>query len=414
MPTASATRAARAAQAKAAAPAPGARAAWAWKERGARGTPATSGIVFRAAVYGGSGYADGNQEILDELGRQALPVQLLPIGLQSDAARLLGAAKRRELERLQRNRLDLGRSVFYQCAPACDFDTALEARVRIGRTTFETDALPPGWRERCNAMDQVWVPSTFNREAFARAGVDEHRLRVMPEGLDTRRFKPGLAPLPLPRRRRFNFLSIFDWIDRKGPDVLLRAYLRAFRADDDVALILKIHKFDDPATDLEERLVYAIEREAGVPLEQAPPILLLRGLLPAADMPRLYAAADAFVLPSRGEGWGRPYMEAAACQLPVLATRWSGQTDFLNEGNSFLIDIEGVVPVPRDSDRDIYIGQGWAEPSVEHLAQSMRQVVADPAAARARAVQARREMVELWDSSVLAPRWAAAFQALME
>ena len=35
-------------------------------------------------------------------------------------------------------------------------------------------------------------------------------------------------------------------------------------------------------------------------------------LLPADDMPRLYAAADAYVLASRGEGWGRPYMEAQA------------------------------------------------------------------------------------------------------
>ncbi|HVB40382.1 MAG TPA: glycosyltransferase [Terriglobales bacterium] len=373
----------------------------------------STGIVFRAAIYGGSGYADGNQEILAGLERHHLPLQLVPLGAQSDGAGLLPPARRRALQKLQRRRFNLGYSVLYQSMPAGDFETQLDARVRIGRTTFETDGLPPGWRERCNAMDEIWVPSTFNREMFAGAGVAEARLRVMPEGLDTRRFRPGLEPLPIPCRRRFNFLSVFDWIDRKGGDVLLRAFLDAFGPDDDVALILKVHKFDEPEADLEARLLDFIEREAGVPLDHSPCVILLRGLLPARDMPRLYNSADAFVLPSRGEGWGRPYMEAAACGLPVLATRWSGQTDFLNDGNSYLIEVEGVVPVPQDSDREIYIGQRWAEPSVEHLSQLMRQAASHPDEARARGQQARRDMVAHWDSTVLAPPWTAAFQALL-
>lgn len=375
---------------------------------------AAAGIVFRGAIYGGSGYADGNLDVLRSLDGLPYPVQLLPLGLQQDQEGLLPPARQRELARLQRRRLDCSRSVFYQCCPAPDFTTQMDARVRVGRTAFETDSLPPGWSEICNTLDQIWVPSHFNCESFVRAGVEPDRVRVMPEGLDTQKFRPGLEPLPLPQRRGFNFLSVFDWIDRKGPDVLLRAYLAAFTADDDVALILKVHKFDDPHADLEARLLHFIEREAGMPLHRAPHILLLRGLLPKADMPRLYASADAFVLPSRGEGWGRPYMEAAATQLPVLATRWSGHLDFLHDGNSHLIDIEGVVPAPRDSDREVYIGQGWAEPSVDHLAQLMRQVVADKGETRARARRARQEMVALWDTRVMATRWTQAFRELLD
>jgi len=374
---------------------------------------AQAGIVFRGAIYGGSGYADGNLDILAGLQPFGLPLQLAPIGLQRDSGELLAPARRRELERLQARRLDLGRSIYYQCCPAPDFDLHSEARVRIGRTPFETDRLPRGWRERCNAMDQIWLPAKFNYETFARAGVDERRLRVLPEGLDTQRFRPGLQPLPIPGRRGFNFLSIFDWIDRKGPDVLLRAYAQAFTAEDDVALILKIHKFDDPGVNLEDKLVHLLERELGVPLERAPQIVVLQGVLAASEMPRLYASADCFVLPSRGEGWGRPYMEAASTQLAVLATRWSGPMDFLHDRNSFLIDIEGVVPAPRHSDREIYIGHGWAEPSADHLAALMKHVVADAGDRRARARLARQEMVALWDRTVLAPRWAEAFQALL-
>ena len=375
-----------------------------------------AGIVFRAAVYDGSGYADGNLEILAGLERARLPVQLVPVGLQEDASRLLPPPRRDALQQLQRHRFDLSHSVLYQCVPPPDLEVRLPARIRIGRTTGETATLPKGWIAPCNGMDQVWVPSTFNREAFVRSGVDAARLRVMPEGVDTRRYRPGLKPLPLPARLRrgFTFLSVFDWIDRKGPDILLRAFVRAFEPDDEVVLLLKIHKFDDPTANLESRLLYFLEHDCGVRYEQAPPIAVLSGLLPADAMPRLYNSADAFVLPSRGEGWGRPYMEAAACGLPVIATRWSGHMDFLNDGNSFLISPEAIVPAPRESDREIYIGHEWAEPSVDHLTQLLRQVAGDRAQARARGKQARRDMVERWDSRVLAPRWTNAFRELLD
>jgi hypothetical protein len=59
------------------------------------------------------------------------------------------------------------------------------------------------------------------------------------------------------------------------------------------------------------------------------------------------------------------------------------------------------------------MGQGWAEPSWEHLAQLMRQVVSDRAEAHRRARQARRDMVEKWDRTVMGPLWAAQFQRLL-
>lgn len=49
--------------------------------------------------------------------------------------------------------------------------------------------------------------------------------------------------------------------------------------------------------------------------------------VPQTDLPALYLAADAFVLPSRGEGWGRPHTEAMAMELPIIATNWSGPTE---------------------------------------------------------------------------------------
>lgn len=372
------------------------------------------GVLFRAAVYGGSGYADGNLINLAGILNEKIPAQVLPIGETSDKKELLAPGLRARLEELQKSQVDLTRGIYYQCCPAVDFDLQIEARIRIGRTTFETDRIPDGWKERCNALDQVWVPCRQNYESFAKAGVKESKLVIMPEGLDTELYRPSLEPLPVPGRRGFNFVSVFDWIDRKGPDILLRAYLTEFKPDEDVTLILKVHKFDDPSAMLEARLLYFIERVLKLRVEDCPPIIVISGLLPANEMPRLYATGDAFVVPSRGEGWGRPYMEAAACEKIVLAPRWGGPVDFLDDSNAFLIDIEGMVPVPTDSDREIYIGHRWSEPSADHLRQLMRSVFAHQTEARQRAHKARADMVQKWDWRVMAKFWGGKFRELLD
>jgi hypothetical protein len=58
------------------------------------------------------------------------------------------------------------------------------AAVRIGRTMFETDRLPAGWRERLQGMDMLWVPTAFHRDVFIKGGVDEAKIVVLPEPVD--------------------------------------------------------------------------------------------------------------------------------------------------------------------------------------------------------------------------------------
>jgi len=142
------------------------------------------------------------------------------------------------------------------------------------------------------------------------------------------------------------------------------------------------------------------------------PIIVLPGFMRNEDVPRLYRAADAFVLPSRGEGWGRTYMEALASECPVIATRWSGQLDFLHDANSYLIDCH-VVQAPPNVDVELYAGHGWAEPDFEQLRHTMRHVFTHRDEAKLRASQGRREMVERWDWDVVIQQWVAEFQRLL-
>ena len=86
-----------------------------------------------------------------------------------------------------------------------------------------------------------------------------------------------------------------------------------------------------------------------------PCVVVLSQELDEVQMPQLYASADAFALPTRGEGWGLPIMEAMAMGLPTIATNWSGPSEFLTQENSFPIPIEGLESIPKQ------LGFQWAK-----------------------------------------------------
>jgi glycosyltransferase involved in cell wall biosynthesis len=95
----------------------------------------------------------------------------------------------------------------------------------------------------------------------------------------------------------------------------------------------------------------------------------------------LYTEADAFVLPTRAEGWGLPIIEALACGLPVITTNYSGQTEYLSSivGGYFPIS-HTVVPI-CDPDFLGYwdgvdaCGAKWAEPDRQSLSDGLTAVV---------------------------------------
>ena len=268
------------------------------------------------------------------------------------------------------------------------------AALTVGRTMFETDGVPADWVHLCNGMDQVWVPSRFNAETFAAAGVDRERLRVVPSPIADHVFRSPVDPLLLPGSSTFTFLSVFAWGLRKGWDVLTRAFVEEFRPGE-AKLVLKVtpadgHTLADHQLQLERFLVEALGRDPS----RCPEICFIDSDLGMDGMLRLYRAADAFVLPSRGEGWGRPYMEAMAAGLPTIGSRWSGNLEFMDDDNSFLIDC-GTEAVPPAAVAEVpqYRGHRWGAPSVDHLRELMRSVMDHPELATARATRGRHRVL---------------------
>jgi hypothetical protein len=258
-------------------------------------------------------------------------------------------------------------------------------RYKVGYSMLEVDGIPRNWVEQANAMDEVWVPSHFNRETFAASGV-KRPIVVMPLGVDIDYFNPHIRS----RRPddRYVFLSVFEWGERKAPEVLLKAYNQEFSNRDDVLLLLKVTN-TDPALNI-ERQVQAMRLEP----DRAPVVMVLNQSVPSYQMGALYCSSDCFVLPTRGEGWGMPTLEAMACGLPVISTSWSAQTEFFSEEVGYPIEMKRLIPAVAKC--PYYEGFSWADPDVDHLSHLMRHVYENQAEARATGLKASIQAREKW------------------
>jgi glycosyltransferase involved in cell wall biosynthesis len=231
----------------------------------------------------------------------------------------------------------------------------------------------------------VWVPSKFNVETFRNSGV-RVPIKVMPLGIDPAYFSPAIKGKKIPNI--FTFLSVFEWGDRKAPDILLRAFSDEFRSDEPVRLLCKVNNFD-PGVSVDAEIEKLGLRSNGGRI-----LIAHNQILQQYELGALYRSADCFVLPTRGEGWGMPILEAMACGLPVIATNWSSQVDFMNKGNSYPLEVEKLIPAVAKC--PYYKGFEWANPSYEHLRVLMRQVFENQEAAATLGQKASVEAHQNW------------------
>jgi glycosyltransferase involved in cell wall biosynthesis len=262
-------------------------------------------------------------------------------------------------------------------------DDFLERRYNIGAWAWELPRFPARWYDRFAYYDEIWVGSSFIASAIAP---------ISP--IPVVRIPPVMAPavagsVPHDRvswRRQpgeFLFLFMFDvhsHLARKNPMAVVDAFRRAFTPSEPVRLILKcVNAESDPAG-----FAALVERASGAAIE------ISSGYLSAAAVRHLMASADAYVSLHRSEGIGLTIAEAMGLGKPVIATAWSGNTDFMDVSNAFpagyrLVELEENVG-------PYHAGEVWAEPSIEHAAELLRFVVDHPDEARERGRAARETM----------------------
>ncbi len=303
--------------------------------------------------------------------------------------------------------------VHVQFVPGHHF-VAPKAPISIGRTMFETDRIPEDWVYKCNQLSEIWTPSHFNSETFIASGVVADKVRVIPSPLDFDFYSPRSGKEAFrkanPELRRFVFLSIFDWNFRKGWDVLLRAFAEEFHPAEGVSLLLKVSRLlrSDPVAEIRRHL-----RSLGRDVNDIANIQVINSFLSETQMRELYVGSDAFVLPTRGEGWCRPYMEAMAMGLPTIGTRWGGNMEFMDDQNSFLIDIDGLETVNEEMEYTFYRGHRWARPSVSATRRQMRHVYENYRDAKSLTESARQDLVKKYSPAVIAEQMHRRIQELV-
>jgi len=132
----------------------------------------------------------------------------------------------------------------------------------------------------------------------------------------------------------------------------------------------------------------------------------------SVDMPSVYAAGDAFVLATRGEGWGRPLVEAMALGLPTIVTGWSGHMDYCDNTTAFLVDY--TLEAAKDPNVRFFEDTGmWAKPDAKHLRQMLRQVYADSSERRQRAEEGRDRVRGRYDRDNVVRQFWEALQGIV-
>jgi GT2 family glycosyltransferase len=272
---------------------------------------------------------------------------------------------------------------------------------KIGFTMLETDRIPAEWVRQANLMDEVWVPSSFNERTFLDSGVTTP-IHIIPLGVDPNYFNPGIKGHPL--SGAYTFLSIFEWGERKMPELLLKAFNDEFRSNEAAILLCKVLNVD-PGVDVRAEVANLELDSSGGRIHFS-----LNHVIPTYQLGSLYRSADCFVLPTRGEGWGMPVIEAMACGLPVIATDWSAHCDFMSDSNAYPLKVERLVPAQAKC--PYYAGFKWAEPSYNDLRRLMRHVFSNQAEARAKGALASHDVRTRWTWDKAAEKIIARLDAI--
>ena len=181
----------------------------------------------------------------------------------------------------------------------------------------------------------------------------------------------------------FRFLHVSSCFPRKGADVLLRAYGRAFSSRDDVTLVIKT--FANPHNEIHKWLEQARAGQADYP-----DVVIIEDDLSDAQLKALHQQCQVLVAPSRAEGYGLPIAEAMLSGLGVVTTAWGGQRAFCSPETAWLVDYSFA---PAETHFDLF-NSIWAEPDEEQLASILREVHALPAPAlRERSMRGRAELL---------------------
>lgn len=219
-----------------------------------------------------------------------------------------------------------------------------------GMSIFELDTFTDQEKFHMGNLNHVIVNSEWAKQIVLDQTIHCHdTVSVVPLGVDTDIFKPASRSEDDVCR----FINIGKIEIRKGHDVLIKVFERAFKPDDNVILQMA---WSNPF--LEEKKIkewedYYRSSPMGHKVEFLPRVKTQK------ELANYIAGADCGVFISRGEGFNLPLLECMAMGKEVIATNYSAHTEFANDSNCRMVEIDDIEPA---YDGFWFHGQGnWAK-----------------------------------------------------
>ncbi|MDZ7721664.1 MAG: glycosyltransferase family 4 protein [candidate division KSB1 bacterium] len=252
-----------------------------------------------------------------------------------------------------------------------------QRRYTILYTMIETQSMHPGVIQRCSTADEVWTPNPDNVVQFRKHLHNSMPVYHMPEGTDPVLYSSS-GPVAFDRDA-YDFIacSVFAWQWRKGPDILLRAWMKAFTPKDKVRLLIRssvVAVNKSTGRRIIREAVESAKTDTGV--KDFAPIQIIEDPIPDEDIPKLYRSCDCFVLPTRGEGWCLPALDAMACGCVPVVTKTGGLQSFCTSSNSVQIKPGKPVVFKPDEFRlmNFFDDQTFHNPSPDDLAAALKKL----------------------------------------
>jgi glycosyltransferase involved in cell wall biosynthesis len=273
-----------------------------------------------------TGYGIASINIFRELYKQST-ISLFPIGQPSVDNQLDHEA----VSQCLNNRYSM-----IGTAPTIKIWHQFDLLTRIGRGPyfaypfFELDTFNSYEIINMSIPDCLFASSDWAKNVIINNNI-QTPVEVIPLGVDRNIFNDSI---PFTRSdNKYVFLNIGKWEIRKGHDILLKLFESAFPDETDVELWILASEKTNSYSKSDELFQWKN-------MYNNPRVKLFSGFDTQAEIASLMSNANCGIYPSRAEGWNLELLEMMSMNKPVIATNYSAHTEFCNNENCYLVDID--------------------------------------------------------------------------